>query len=183
MPLTGKNKMTECPACGERIAAERRKVPHPETEKCKANQIHRAFEKRGWIQVDQTRAKIMKEMGIPTEDAMGGIHQEEERIEGEKTSRGFPKYKLIDRRHMVTFAPKGAMRVLLALSNMPSVNKLFRRRAVAALWDGDEHILKAIDTVKRLDGNVRSYIWKLVVEAEEAKAAKKALEQTQGTGT
>ncbi len=157
-----------CKVCGGR-AREGALAAHPTTNACKTQQVNARYEARGWTQVNATYAVILREAGVPCEDAPAGIHQTEVAV-GAEEKGSFRKLKTrwVEGVHDVTFAPRPALRVLIALKNLPStVNKDFRRRAVGALWQEGEHILAAIDTVKRLGGNAPSYIWKMIVTAEE----------------
>lgn len=168
-----KIKYVECKVCELRVP-EAKAAEHWQTAACQARVVNRGYEAKGWAQIDATRAKVIKDTNVPWEDALGAVHLEEV-VTGKQTkgTHRYLKTAFVEKLHEVTFAPRSALRVLLATANLPSIDRAFRRRMLEALWDQSDDILAQIDTVKRLDGNVRAYLWKLVVAAEETKGAGK----------
>lgn len=171
--MARKKTYVDCTACWSRVP-EAEAEEHRKTPICKAMVVVREFDEKGWVPIDGARAKIIKDTSIPWKEALGGVHHEEI-VTGkeEKGSIRRLKTRIVEKRHKVMFAPRGAMRVLAATSRMPTIDRQFRRRMLEALWDQGDDILTQIDTVKRLDGNVRSYLWRLVIAAEEAKGTGK----------
>lgn len=154
-----------CPKCGKRIRPSARKKPHEDDAECRALQVVHSYTERGWSQVlNATHAKIIEEAGAPLEWALGGIHVETRALD----DRGHTEDVTVQ--HNVGFAPDSVIRTINLLSRI-QLPVDFRRRAIKSLYQRPD-LLDAIDSARRLDARMRSFLHQCVVEAEQGDGTK-----------
>lgn len=147
--------------CGARYAPWRRKTPHEGSSTCAARVVQRAYEARGWVQLEnRALGELAERACVPIEWALGGLHDETRAIDG----RG--GLESVTVQHNVPFVPRGVFRVwrLLARQRFDSA---FRARAIKALWDRED-LLDALESAKALSRVLSTrLVHESVVMAEE----------------
>lgn len=170
MPLRA--GLTRCDVCGK-VYSNTRLNPHEDGPECRAQQIVNEYEAKGWQQVfNVTLGRIIEQAGAPLEWALGGIHMETVnafdeygRTTNKKTAKSTPV------QHKVGFSPKDVLRAAAIMTKV-NLHSEMRRRGIAALWNVPgalDELTLVIDSVKRMDGNTRSFIVQAIYEAEKNK--------------
>lgn len=111
---------------------------HLDSPSCTAARVHSEYVARGYVQVNGTWAKILRDVGVPVESALARVVLEV----SVGSDRAAPV--LVEE----TFAPRGSVAAVQMLRNLPMSGD-FRRAAVKHLMENPED-LAAMDAIARM---------------------------------
>lgn len=149
-----------CDRCERRVLV-RDWPTHYEHAQCRSAVVHLEYEARGWAQVKEQWAAVIRGAGLPIEQALGGWHHLE--VDG----------KLTVRQHEISFAPQSAVHACFLLANYRMTPDA-RARCVRMVHD-EPHIFEASNVVYRTHGSdeARRYLVRMMRELEDrAEAAR-----------